>query len=576
MKSLRLYGECIGFLLKNCPLRYGMFLFLSIFSMIKEVGILAVSYFGIRTFTEQNGTGNTETIFLILGFAGIVFGEMMNFLIDRLYNTLDYDLETKLYVKTLQNLSCINLLDMQNAETASRINDVFENGKDAVSILVFDFIYYLRIAAIILIYAAAGANLGAGYTAGALLLLGILSYVVYALKQKQEAELYDISRSSLLRQYRNQLFFQEKTHAEMLAGQCSRYFLESRKSAEQIYAQSVLKNKKYSSAINLACSFIIGIVFLLNIIYLYFQFANGNLKVEWMAAIITVTYLLYLEIQEFLDKAAMDKDAIFHAVNLWELFHMKKDYISQKECEINEIAVSKLGFCYKDFAALKEVSFTLHKNENVLLIGENGAGKTTLLNILSGLYMGYGGTISINHAIQENTLWLREYTAVVSQDYPVLNISLRENLFLQENIAEEEIYYALKKTGLYEKIMELPKKLDTVIGNLGDEFSFSRGQWQRFCIARLILKKKAQIWILDEATSALDAIAENQIFKLIKEEGKGKILIFVTHRLAAAREMNQILCLEHGEIKYAGTHKELYQSNEKYRERYDLQKEMYR
>lgn len=143
-------------------------------------------------------------------------------------------------------------------------------------------------------------------------------------------------------------------------------------------------------------------------------------------------------------------------------------------------------------------------------------------------------------------------------------------------LTDEEIWELLDTVGLREKVAGLEQGLDTRLGQLDGQGDFSKGQWQRIAIARLLAKKDAGIWILDEPTAYLDPLSEIEVYNMIYRLAGDRIVIFISHRLGFARQTDRILVFRKGEIAEQGSHEELMEKeNGIYREMYSLQKEWY-
>jgi ABC-type multidrug transport system fused ATPase/permease subunit len=144
---------------------------------------------------------------------------------------------------------------------------------------------------------------------------------------------------------------------------------------------------------------------------------------------------------------------------------------------------------------------------------------------------------------------------VVAQETVLFNATLRENiLYGKPHATEEEVWDAVNASSLMEFVMELPDKLETVVGERG--MKLSGGERQRVGLARCIIKKPKLI-LLDEATSALDSGTEKIIQRNIGELCRDRTTLMIAHRLSTARNADEILVLEKGRIEERGTHEEL-------------------
>lgn len=224
------------------------------------------------------------------------------------------------------------------------------------------------------------------------------------------------------------------------------------------------------------------------------------------------------------------------------------------------------------------LKLTLHPGEHLAIVGRNGSGKTTFIKLLCRLYDVTEGTICINGRD------IREYSneeyidifSVVFQDYRMFSLKLGENIASSEEMNEEKVWDALLKSGLEERLDNLPYGLDTYVGKEFDEdgVNFSGGERQKLAIARAIYKD-APFVIMDEPTAALDPISECAVY-----EGFGKLVgdkaaIYISHRLASCRFCNRILVFAKGTIVQQGSHDELVSMDGLYNQMWNAQAQYY-
>lgn len=198
--------------------------------------------------------------------------------------------------------------------------------------------------------------------------------------------------------------------------------------------------------------------------------------------------------------------------------------------EYFDIEFHNTSFCYPTGKKIFEhVQVKMESGKTHVIVGASGQGKTTMIHLITGLWDTTEGLVTIGgHAIPDINLdYLRKHISLVSQDNLFFNETIRDNLVEKQNqYSDEELFSALEKAGMLEEVMELPRKLDTELGDRG--YTFSGGQRQRLAIARALLKN-APIIIFDEPTSALDESTECIIFKTIREL-KNKTILVITHR----------------------------------------------
>jgi len=207
--------------------------------------------------------------------------------------------------------------------------------------------------------------------------------------------------------------------------------------------------------------------------------------------------------------------------------------------------------------ALKNISFTIKPGQLVALVGPSGAGKTTITYLLPRLYDVESGAVEIDGTNVKDIAQtsLGKLIGVVTQETYLFHASIRENLlYARPDATEKETIAAAQAAAIHDRIMELEKGYDTIVGERG--YKLSGGEKQRIAIARVILKNP-RILILDEATSALDTRSERLIQTALETLMKGRTTLAIAHRLSTILAADIILVVNKGEIVERGTHQEL-------------------
>lgn len=216
--------------------------------------------------------------------------------------------------------------------------------------------------------------------------------------------------------------------------------------------------------------------------------------------------------------------------------------------------------------ALKGISCTIPGGTQTALVGLSGAGKTTMFALLQRFYDPTAGRIIIDGQDIESMrrAEVRRRIAYVEQDSPVMAGTLEDNLkYSATNASEEDIAEALRVTRLDALLERLPDGLRTEVGNRG--VTLSGGERQRLAIARALLRKP-QVLLLDEATAQLDARNEQALREAVDQAARRCTVIAIAHRLSTVTHADQIVVMEHGEIRALGSHKQLVESDGLYRE----------
>lgn len=214
------------------------------------------------------------------------------------------------------------------------------------------------------------------------------------------------------------------------------------------------------------------------------------------------------------------------------------------------------GYSKLEEPLLKDFNLIIHPGDKVAFVGPSGCGKSTIAKLISGLYEPWEGEI-LYDGKKINEIPRASFSgslAIVDQEITLFEDSISENIKMwDKSIADYEVILASRDAQIYQDIMDRPEGYEHKIDAGGR--NFSGGQCQRFEIAR-VLAGDPTIVILDEATSALDSKTEYEVTKAIKN--RGITTIVVAHRLSTIRDCNEIIVLEHGQIKERGTHDELY------------------
>ena len=237
-----------------------------------------------------------------------------------------------------------------------------------------------------------------------------------------------------------------------------------------------------------------------------------------------------------------------------------------------DIVYSDVSFSYEENQSiLNDINLTIKAGETIAFVGPSGAGKTTICNLLPRFYDIDSGTITIDgYSIKDITLnSLREQIGVVQQDVFLFPGTIKENiLYGKLDATDEEVHNAVRMANLVDVVEQLPRGLETVIGERG--VKLSGGQKQRLSIARMFLKNPP-ILILDEATSALDTETEQAIQEALDSLSKGRTTLIIAHRLATIKNADRIVVVTSKGIEEQGSHDELIAQEGAYKALYDAQ-----
>jgi subfamily B ATP-binding cassette protein MsbA len=250
------------------------------------------------------------------------------------------------------------------------------------------------------------------------------------------------------------------------------------------------------------------------------------------------------------------------AERVLEILETKSSIIDKPDAIVknrftNTMRIDNISFKYDQENVLQNFSLEIPKGHTVALVGQSGSGKSTIANLVTRFYDVNTGSIAIDGIdikdMTQNSL--RGLLGLVTQDSILFNDTIRENLRIgKENATDQEIIAALKIANAWEFVKELPKTIDTNIGDSGNKLS--GGQKQRLSIARAVLKNPP-IMILDEATSALDTESERLVQNALENMMKNRTSIVIAHRLSTIQNADTIVVLSKGCIVEQGKHADL-------------------
>ena len=232
-----------------------------------------------------------------------------------------------------------------------------------------------------------------------------------------------------------------------------------------------------------------------------------------------------------------------------------------------DISIRKAVFSYHGMPVLKEVSLSISPGEKVALAGNSGSGKSTLIKLIAGLLKTEEGSISID-GNDLNRLNLDSYyrhITYIPQESPVFDGTLRENLFFDALLPDEDAILVLNKVQLKGWFDNLPDGLDTQLGEKG--IKLSGGERQRLALARLWFSSSRLI-ILDEATSAMDNVTEELVMNEVLSLTNGRNIIAIAHRLNSIRSFDRIILLKNGRLEGDGSFSDLMTYNPYFQELY--------
>lgn len=257
----------------------------------------------------------------------------------------------------------------------------------------------------------------------------------------------------------------------------------------------------------------------------------------------------------------------------------EKPTIQNPENPVMEVKDGSIEFNHVEFRykhtskepVLKDISLDIKAGETIGIIGGTGSAKSSLVNLISRLYDVSKGSVKVGglDVRQYDMEVLRNEVSVVLQKNVLFSGTILENLrWGDKNATEEECIRACRLACADEFVEKMPDKYNTFIEQGGS--NVSGGQKQRLCIARALLKKP-KILILDDSTSAVDTATDAKIRRAFAEEIPDTTKLIIAQRISSIQNADRIIVMDNGRVNGFGTHKELLESNQIYREVYESQ-----
>ena len=551
--------------------------------ILKNNRIWVLAYIGLGIFNAFMANYKTDYFQKVidglatgtLTFAGVItYGLIllvnycMNYLDNYPEKKLEYGIYLDFKLLSLRKISTIDYTEYQKIGTGKLVQRI-ENGSSAGRNVVFNF--WLRLIRDLLptivfsVYFIWKIDkkityiLFVGYIL-IFIITNILLKFLYKIKEKilNSEELFN--------------HFLVRGFMEMLVFRMSKQFpseiKKTRSAKEDIVSSKVKMNMIHEAFFTIFAL----LVAMLDIGILFYAWKTKNLTVGSIVALIALIENAYtpiaifnvLYVQYKLDKASYKR--------FEEFLDLKDDNQLRNgnaiHTDIGEISIKNLSFQYEERKIIDDLSLFIKRGQKIAFVGESGSGKSTVIKILLGLLKYNQGEICLGDmelsGICLNNLY--DKVSYISQDVPVFDGTIKENLVFEKNVSKEQMLDALSEVQLSHLVENLAEGLDTEIGEKGT--CLSGGEKQRLAFARLWFENP-ELVILDEATSAMDNLTEEIVMKSVMQKMKDKTVIAIAHRLNSIAGFDRIILFREGKIVGQGTFEELLHTDSYFKELYN-------
>ncbi|MEG0592077.1 MAG: ABC transporter ATP-binding protein [Coprobacillus sp.] len=329
-----------------------------------------------------------------------------------------------------------------------------------------------------------------------------------------------------------------------------------------------IKVGKISALLNPSTSIIVNCAIIIILYVSGIKVNIGNLSQGQVIALINymnqilLSMFVFANVIVIFNKASASYKRVEEVLDIQPTIQYQELIPEKKESTFIEF--SDVSFSYQDTLAISDVSFSINKGETIGIIGGTGSGKSTLIHLISRFYDVNSGSIKIyGNNIKDYPLSsLREMIGLVPQQAVLFTGTIKKNILWGcKNASDEDIKEALKIAQASSFVNEFEDGIETKIDQGGK--NLSGGQKQRLTIARAVVKKP-ELLILDDSASALDFATDAALRKSLKELQTTTII--VSQRVSSLMHADKILVLSHGELMGIGTHEELMNNCDIYKE----------
>lgn len=515
--------------------------------------------------------------YCVLAYCGIwLINELLNFVWEWTATKIVVKTNEKLQLRLIQDIGRTQVKKFDQTNTGEIISRINEDADSIVSSLaqMLDYVFMLlRSVGYFAIFFVINVWVGL-----ALVVSMIIYYIIDCFHQK-----YRYQYQKKIRYLRDKSYGITNEYVRGIRDAKLLNIADNVKAKQKGVIGNVVKARLHSSTNNMTIQTGKNIMFdfskLACMSIAFLAFLAGGIEISGMVLIMMYSGSTLETMVYFSKIKQIAKTSLVSAERVCEI--MDEDYPKETfgtqtlENVKGKIQFKNVKFAYKDDKPLfEDLNFTIKPKECVGFVGKSGQGKSTIVSLIAKLYDIQGGQILIDGVdIKDLTEdCLRENICVVSQSPYIFNMSIKENMLLAKSDAtDEEIVDACQKAYLTEFIDELPDKYETQVGEGGVQLS--GGQKQRLAIARALLSEN-KIILFDEATSALDNESQEYIKKAIKAMQKSKTIVMIAHRLTTVIDCDKIFVVARNKVVGEGTHKELLQTCDEYKNLYKNDEEM--
>ena len=510
-------------------------------------------------------------VLFIITVVGTMIGSLYQYSLNDIQNRISYGINHKIMDKS----SKLSLRDFEKNETYDQINRLEQN----VTIKPYQALQAI-IDFITSLFTIGSASCIIASQNVCILFLILLISTILAICEirvgKKEYQIhYDRSEAERKAWYITYLLTHDTCFKEIKTNGISDYFLGKYRN----YVNTFIDQENSINRLRVLLLFFVSFVqdFLTGILMVIITIRayRGNILLGTALTFLSTVTLVQKSTNNCAQQIYSLHNASIYLSTFFDFLSLNEENDDGTEIEtLDNLSLQNVSFDYiAKKNAVRKIDIIVNKGDQIAIVGKNGSGKSTLFKILAGLYIPKG-EFKVN-GIERNKIRNDSYRMRITamfQDFMKYEGSLRDNILIgdiykdYENKKIEKALQSANVNFLNENGEYLLEQ------NIGSWFKngkqLSGGQWQKIALARAYYKE-ADMYMLDEPSAALDVIAEKKIFETFFDISKGKIGIFITHRVKIAQLSPRILVMDEGRIIAEGNHDFLYKNCRLYKEMYD-------
>ncbi len=511
---------------------------------------------GIKIFQElldkvviAEGFNDIATLIILYG-ALLVGSTILNYLTEYPRTFLSNSILEKLKIMALSKVSNIDFSAYQNIGTGEMIK-VIDNGASAGMNIIHSF--YLRILHELfptIIFSLFFISL---YNMNIMLIIAAGYIIIFVFNNLLLRKLYRI-KSSLIESQETISKYSIRGFMELVVFRLNKRYKKEiarlHNTAGDIVKKSTQIRMMHESFFAIF-ALLVNIIKVVVLVYGVKNIINGESSIGVIIALIMFIDQVYTPVAIFNVLYVDYKLNRVTYTRLEEFLNAPEDVNLDLGREVKtlegNIEFKNVTFDYGSSKLLRNVSFSVKQGSAVAIVGLSGSGKSTIIKLMLGLLKKKTGNILFDgidiDEIKLNSLY--DHISYISQEAPIFDTTIRENIVFDNEMPDERLYEILEKVHLKEKVLSFEYQLDTMVGERG--MKLSGGERQRLAFGRIIAQQR-NIVILDEPVSALDNITEKSIMDSILKMFTNKTLIIIAHRLHFIKDVGKILLVKDGEI----------------------------